>query len=287
MFTSQCKRNGSGETGKKCYWIAVGLPTWLLFLRPVMGSVTSPLLTDLWHFCQVSQSLWSVRVSGGRPELEQVYARFAVGGRTTGGSDWQTDGGKDRKKKDCVKKPSGCETWANVELKQSMTILFYSPLSTWAPEALCDVCVACLCACSAVRVLQRGREEMRDERIEGTLGWAVPSLHPCMQCDFCFMACGCIKPQSNNLVSSGAETPDISHGATTAALYLWASAACSCSLSLYLKSPQLYSVTLSVPLPVTNLQALCSLFFIFSVKAGYLTSILFWYRPKCVRSTKY
>lgn len=48
-----------------------------------------------------------------------------------------------------------------------MTVLFYSPLSTWAPEALCDMCVcvcaACLCVCSAVHALQRGWEEMRDE----------------------------------------------------------------------------------------------------------------------------
>lgn len=35
----------------------------------------------------------------------------------------------------------------------------------------------------------------------------------CTPCDFCFIACGCIKPQSNNLVSSGAETTNISHGA--------------------------------------------------------------------------
>lgn len=42
-----------------------------------------------------------------------------------------------------------------------------------------------------------------------------PPPHPrrCTPCDFCFMACGCIKPQSNNLVSSGAERVDISHGA--------------------------------------------------------------------------
>ncbi len=137
----------------------------------------------------------------------------------TGPSDWQTDGGKDRNK--TVKNPSGCETWANGELKQSMTILFYSPLSTWAPGALCDVCV-CVCACcvpvcllsSACTPESLGGDERREGKIEETLRWAVPPLRPCMQCDFCFMACGCIKPQSNNLVSSGAETTDISHGAT-------------------------------------------------------------------------
>lgn len=147
--------------------MAAYLPTWLLFLRRGMGGVTASLLTDRWPFCQFSQSLWWVRVSGGRPGLEQVYAaRFAAWGKTTGQSDWQMDGGKDRKKKIVWKSPSGCETWANVELKQSMTKLFYSPLSTWAPEALCDVCVACLCACSAVHALQRAWEEMRDERGE-------------------------------------------------------------------------------------------------------------------------
>lgn len=42
---------------------------------------------------------------------------------------------------------------------------------------------------------------------------ASPLFHPRVQRDSCFMACGRIKPQSNNLVSSGAETTDISHGA--------------------------------------------------------------------------
>lgn len=139
---SQARHGGGGVLQLLC-WLTVDL------------SVSSPSLygglgfqgADLgWNRCTLPGSLHE--------------------GRRTGQSDWQMDGGKDRKKKIVWKNPSGCETWANVELKQSMTKLFYSPLSTWAPEALCDVCVACLCACSAVHALQRAWEEMRDERGE-------------------------------------------------------------------------------------------------------------------------
>lgn len=128
--------------------------------------------------------------------------------------EWQTNGEKDRKekKKKLCENPSGCETWANAELKQSMTKLFYSPLSTWAPQALCDVCIACLLS-SACAAESLGGDERWEGRIEETLSWAITPPCPCMQYDCCFMACGCIKPQSNNLVSSGAETTDISHGA--------------------------------------------------------------------------
>lgn len=156
-----------------CSSMASDLPTWL-FLRRVVGTVTSPLLTDLWPFCQFSQSYGGLGFQGADPGCNRCMLPGSLQeGRRQ--SDWQTDGGKDRKKNDCVNNPSGCETWADVELKQSMTILFYSPLSTWAPEALCDVCVACLCACSAVRALRRAGEEMRDERGEQRRLWAEPS----------------------------------------------------------------------------------------------------------------
>lgn len=87
------------------------------------------------------------------------------------------------------------KTQTDVDLKQSTAILFYSPLSTWAPEALADTCM-----CVPVRLLSSastatglGGDERRGRRIEETLSWAVLLLYPCMRCDFCFMACGCIK----------------------------------------------------------------------------------------------
>lgn len=52
--------------------------------------------------------------------------------------------------------------------------------------------------------------QQSEERREGR-AQSPPAC--CTPCDFCFIACGCIKPQSNNLVSSGAETTNISHGA--------------------------------------------------------------------------
>lgn len=182
VFTSQCKRNGSGETGKK--WVLVnGCRS--AYLATVswasLGGRVLPLLCWLTSDLSVSSpSLYGgLGFQGADLGWEQVYAaRFAAGGRTTGQSDWQTDGGKDRKKKKgCVKNPSGCETWANVELKQSMTILFYSPLSTWAPEALCDVmCVlrACVPAQQCVHSREPGRRwETRGG--ERRRLWAEPS----------------------------------------------------------------------------------------------------------------
>lgn len=131
-----------------------------------------------------------------------------------------------------------------------------------------SVCGACLRACSAVHALQRGWEEMRDETGEKqeTLGRAVPSFHPCMQCEFCFMACGCIKPQSNNLVSSGAETTDISHGATV--LYCTcepqhrAAVHCHFTSSLHSFIQSLFS-SCPQPLHVTNLFCVCLHYFHF------------------------
>lgn len=67
----------------------------------------------------------------------------------------------------------------------------------------------CVCVFSRPAKCFTAQEEMRnktgkDRRL------SLP-LCPPLQSDFCFMACGCIKLCSNNLVSSGTETADISH----------------------------------------------------------------------------
>lgn len=145
------------------------------------------------------------------------------------------------------------------------------------------VCCARLCACSAVRALQRACEEMRDERREWRRLWAElsPLLHPRMQCDFCFMACGCIKPQSNNLVSSGAETTDISHGATV--LYCICEprqhAAVHCHFTSSLRS-FIHSLfqQLSATSSCDKFACVVLASIILTVRAGYWTSVLFWYK---------
>lgn len=79
------------------------------------------------------------------------------------------------------------------------------------------MCVLHACVAAQQCMHSRGpgkRWEMRGEsRGDSKMSHPPFPFHPCMQCDFCFMACGCIKPQSNNLVSSGAQTTDIRHAA--------------------------------------------------------------------------
>lgn len=88
--------------------------------------------------------------------------------------DWHHD----RRKKKIVWEncPPSCETWADVELKQSMTKLFYSPLSTWAPggSLWCVCCVPVCLLSSACTPHSPGGDERREGRIEETLSRATP-----------------------------------------------------------------------------------------------------------------
>lgn len=129
--------------------------------------------------------------------------------------DWHHD--RRKKKRLCGKSAPRLWnlSWRKVKTEHDQIILFTS--KHLSPRGLSVMCVlrACVPAQQCVHSTEPGRRwETRGEN-RGDSKPSHPSpLCPCMRCDFCFMACGCIKPQSNNLVSSGAETTDISHGAT-------------------------------------------------------------------------
>lgn len=81
--------------------------------------------------------------------------------------------------------------WRRLKTEHGHIILFTSKhLSPRGPRWYVYVC-----ACAAVQQCEHcnGPGRRWGRRIEETLSWAVLLLYPCMRCDFCFMACGCIK----------------------------------------------------------------------------------------------
>lgn len=205
----------------------------------------------------------------------------------TGQSDWQTDGEMDSKR--LCEKLLSCETWASVDLKQ-VTTLFYSPLGTWASEALCDVCVACLCPCSAVHALHRelGRrwETRQENRGDSWLSFisacSATSIlwHVAVLNHRAIIWCQVVqRPQTSVMALCWC-----------AALYLWASAA----VHFYFNT-RIHSFILLLSAAVSQLFmgpiSFVFVWFMFTFLHFLLGHIIepqlfFWYLPQCVHSSK-
>lgn len=173
-----------------------------------------------------------------------------------------------------------------------MTILFYSPLSTWAPEALCDVmCVlrACVPAQQCVHSREPGRRwETRGEN-RGDSGLSRPPgfIPACSVTSALWLVA--VLNRRAIIWCQVVQRPQTSVMALPC-----------CTVSVSLGSMQLFTATLpqvstalfihpfsscQPPLHVTNLHALCSLL-LFSLLAPGIEPQYF-FGTKCDRTTNH